>query len=257
MHEPSSVVVVTGAGQGMGASHALLLTERGHRVVCLDRDAAAARAVAERCGERAYPVQADVTDSESLDRAVSMALTELGRIDAVVANAGITVGGATPTLEMAEADWQLVLDVNLTGVWRSIRAVVPAIIESGGGVVLAISSVAGLSGSPNWGAYAAAKHGVIGLVRSLANELAPHNIRCNAVCPGMVRTPMLYADAASISLAPADAEREFVAGHLFQRLIEPREISEVVAFLLSPAGSSITGQAVVADLGYLARTPGT
>lgn len=256
MPSERSVVLVTGAGRGMGASHARLLAERGHSVVCLDRGQAAAATVS-AIGPSALALEADVTDIDSLRRAVEAAIAHYGRIDAIVANAGITVGGARETWEMDEQDWRLVLDVNLTGVWNSIRAVVPALIEGGGGSIIGISSVAGLSASPNWGAYAAAKHGVIGLVKTLANELAPRNIRCNAVCPGMVRTPMLYEDAESIALAPQDAEREFVAGHLFRRLIEPEEVSEVVAFLLSPAASAITGQAIVADLGYLARTPGT
>jgi NAD(P)-dependent dehydrogenase (short-subunit alcohol dehydrogenase family) len=234
-----------------------LLAARGHRVACLDRDPEAAENVAREIGPDAIAVAADVTRGADLDGAVAEVLRRWGRLDAVVANAGVTVGGARETWEMAEEDWNVILDVNLTGVWLTIKAAVPAIVDAGGGCVVAISSVAGLSGSPRWGAYAAAKHGVIGLIRTLANELAPRGIRCNAVCPGMVRTPMLFEDAASLDLGAAAAERDFAAGHLFQRLLEPEEISEVVAFLLSPAAASITGQAIVADLGYLARTPGT
>lgn len=252
-----TVSLITGAGSGLGAAYAAALHARGDRVVLIDRDGPAVERVARELGEGALAATADVADPPALEHAVAAATAAFGRLDNVVANAGITVGGSSPTWQMAVEDWRRSIDVNLTGVWSTVRASAPALIEAGGGCLLLVSSVAGLSGSPNWGAYAAAKHGVIGLMRTLANELAPRRIRCNALCPGMVRTPMLYEDGRSIGLDVAATEREFVAGHLEQRLIEPEEMATIVCFLLSPASALINGQAIPADLGYLARTPGT
>jgi NAD(P)-dependent dehydrogenase (short-subunit alcohol dehydrogenase family) len=253
-----SVVLVTGAGSGMGESHARALVAAGHRVACLDRDEEGARRTAESIGAEAIALVADVRDQASLDAAVARTIETFGRLDGLVANAGVSAGGGTPAWVLGEDEWQLVVDVNLSGVWRSARAVIPAMLERGnGGSLLLVSSVAGLSASPEWSAYAAAKHGVIGLMRTLANELAPYGIRCNALCPGMVRTPMLEQDRVAAGLGPEDMEREFAAGHLFQRLLEPAELSAVVEFLFSDASATITGVPLPVDLGYLARTPGT
>ena len=255
---PDRVIVVTGAGSGMGQSHARTLAAAGHKVGCLDRDEESARRTAEAVGDAALPLAADVCDQASLDSAVERLVAHFGRVDGLVANAGITAGGGTPAWELSEEDWSRVVDVNLSGVWRSARAVIPAVIAGGrGGSILLVSSVAGLSASPEWSAYAAAKHGVIGLMRTLAGELAPQGIRCNAICPGMVRTPMLEQDRVAAGIAPEEMEREFAAGHLIQRLLDPGEISDVVSFLLSDAAAVITGVALPVDLGYMARTPGT
>ena len=137
--------------------------------------------------------EADVRDASALADAVRVGVAELGRLDIVVANAGIaTVGSA---LELDEATWQTMIDVNLTGVWKTIKAAVPAMIAGGrGGSVILTSSAAGLRGTPNLAHYVAAKHGVVGLMRTLAHELAPYMIRVNTVNPTAVDTPMVMND---------------------------------------------------------------
>ncbi len=251
-----SVVFLTGAGSGMGASHARVLSRLGFTVACTDVDLDAAHAVAGQCEGESFALQADVCDQESLNTAVGQVLARRGRIDALVANAGITVARPARTWEVEEQDWQRLIDVNLSGVWRSVTACADAVIAARGSLIL-ISSVAGRSGAAGWSAYAAAKHGVIGLMRTLANELQSTGVRCNAICPGMVRTPMLERDRVMSGVRPEDMESEFAAGHLEQRLLEPDEVSECVAFLLSRQGRAINGVALPVDLGYLARTPGT
>ncbi|MEJ7802938.1 MAG: SDR family oxidoreductase [Candidatus Limnocylindria bacterium] len=251
-----SVVLITGAGSGMGASHAHLLSQQGFKVACTDVRIDAARAVADECAGEAMAVHADVRDLGTLRAAVEDVLDRWGRIDALVANAGVTVATPAPAWMVEENDWQTVIDINLTGVWRSVSACAEAIIAARGSFVL-ISSVAGLSGAAGWSPYSAAKHGVIGLMRTLANELAGRGVRCNAVCPGMVSTPMLDTDREMLGLDPSESEAELTAGHLERRLLAPQEVSETVAFLLSDKALAINGVALPVDLGYLCRTPGT
>lgn len=251
-----TVVLITGAGSGMGAAHARLLSSQGFKVACTDVGVDTARTVADECDGEAMAVHADVRDLGTLRAAVAEVLDRWGRIDALVANAGVTVAAPASAWTVAEEDWQRVIDINLTGVWRSVSACAEAIIAARGSFVF-ISSVAGLSGAADWSPYSAAKHGVIGLMRTLANELAGTGVRSNAVCPGMVSTPMLETDRAMLGLDPRDAESQFAAGHLEPRLLAPQEVSETVAFLLSQEARAINGVALPVDLGYLCRTPGT
>jgi (+)-trans-carveol dehydrogenase len=240
----------------MGASHARLLSRQGFQVACTDVDVDEARTVAEDCAGEAMALHADVRELATLRAAVAQVLDRWGRIDALVANAGVTVAAPASAWTVGEGDWQRVIDINLTGVWRSVSACAEAVIAARGSFVL-ISSVAGLSGAAEWSPYAAAKHGVIGLMRTLANELAGTGARCNAVCPGMVSTPMLETDRAMLGLDPLEAEAQLAAGHLEPRLLAPEEVSETVAFLLSDKARAINGVALPVDLGYLCRTPGT
>jgi SDR family mycofactocin-dependent oxidoreductase len=257
------VAVVTGAGRGMGAATARLLSRQGWELVLVDRGAddpalpyslatrAELDAVARQCGAdhgRAVAVPGDVRDQAALDGAVAVAVTRYGGLDAAVAAAGAMAGGR-PLWETADGTWETVLGVNLEGTWRLARAAVPALLDRPPprrGRFVAVSSAGGTVGLPLLGAYCAAKHGVVGLVRSLAADLGPHGITANAVCPGSTETPMLKATADLYGLgSPA----EFSRHHLLPRLLRPEEPAALLAWLCSEDSSGVTGAVLAVDAG--------
>ena len=255
------VAVVTGAARGIGAAVARALSAEGWRLVlvdvCADDPAlpyglSSRReldGVAEETG--ALACVGDVRRQGDLDEAVALATRSWGGVDAAVAAAGVVAGGTGAWL-MSEDAWRAVLSVNLEGVWRLSRASVPAMLarpEPRSGRFVAVASVAGSLGLPLLAAYSAAKHGVIGLVRSLAAELGPTGITANVVAPGSTRTAVLDASAGVYGLASVE---EFTQHHLVPRLIEPDEIARAVAWLLSPGSGAVTGSVVSVDAGMSA-----
>ena len=269
------VALITGAARGQGRSHAVRLAEEGADIVAIDIAAAIPTAyypaatpvdlqltgkLVEAEGVRALIAEADVRDQGALDDVVARALAAFGHIDIVVANAG--TASHAPTWELADDQWQNVVDVNLTGVWRTVKACVPAMIARGqGGAVVLTSSLAGLHGYGNISSYVAAKHGVNGLMRTLANELGPHNIRVNTVCPGLINTDMMMNDETYAMFRPdvehptlEDAKAVFQAMQLLPLdWLEPRDVSNAIAFLVSDDARAITGVALPVDGGQLQR----
>jgi SDR family mycofactocin-dependent oxidoreductase len=258
------VALVTGAARGSGRCHCERLAEEGADVVALDVPGAAAdleqaaAAVAAR-GVRAVTALAEVGDFSAVAAAVHAAAAELGRIDVVVANAGIHPAGA-PAWEISPESWQRVLDVNLTGVWHTVKAGVPHIGEQGGSVVI-VSSTNGIRGTANAAAYTASKHAVVGLARTLANELGPRGIRVNTVHPGAVATAMVLNEATFRRLRPdldnpsaEDAAKVLKARHLLPvPWVEPVDVSNAVVFLASDEARYITGTQIVVDAGLLTK----
>lgn len=259
------VVMVTGAAKGTGRVHCQRFADEGTDVIALDAPAAAdelrdtASKVEDR-GRRCATGLADVSDLEAMTAAIDAGVAELGRLDIVVANAGAHLPGA-PSWELDPRVWQRTLDINLTGVWHTVRASVPHIGDQGGSVVI-ISSTSGLRGLPNTAHYTASKHAVVGLARTLANELGPRSIRVNTVHPGPVATPMVLNQATFRRLRPdlanptaADAAEVLQARNLLPvPWVESVDIANAVVFLASDQARYITGTQLVVDAGLTQKT---
>lgn len=259
------VVLVTGAARGTGRVHCERFADAGADVIALDRPDAAddlteTQNLVRRRGRRCVTGPADVSDFDAVVSALDDAVQCLARLDVIVANAGVFPAGAR-TWEISYADWQRTLDVNLTGVWHTVKAGVPHIGSDGGAVVI-ISSTNGLRGSVGTAPYTASKHAVVGLARTLANELGPQRIRVNTVHPGAVATPMIRNADTYRRLRPdldnpteADAAHVLAARNLLPvPWVEPIDIANAAVFLASDEARYITGTQLVVDAGLTQKT---
>jgi SDR family mycofactocin-dependent oxidoreductase len=269
------VAFITGAGRGQGRSHAIRLAEEGADIIAIDicaqiesvpyplaRPADLEQTAAEvrALGGKIVTAHADVRSQAELRAAVDAAVGQLGRLDIVCANAGIH--SSAPAYEMPEQAWQDLIDVNLTGVWLTCKVAVPHIIAGGrGGVVIVTASVAGHKPYATISHYVAAKHGLIGLTKTLAQELAPHGIRVNAISPTQVNTDMIQNDMIYRLFVP-DAEHptrdQFAEASQATNLlpvpwVEPSDVSDAVAFLAGDGARFITGVSLPVDAGVLAK----
>ena len=270
------VALITGAARGQGRAHAVRLAEEGADIIAIDiarplptvpfpgateEDLAETVALVEKLDRRIVAVRADVRDGAGLGRAVADGVAHLGRLDIVVANAGI-FGAPGKLWEMPDELWQTTIDVNLTGVFNTVRAAVPHLLATGsGGSVVITSSAAGLKGVPNYGSYTASKHGVLGLARTLAMELAEHGVRVNTVHPGSVDTDMIINDTTFRVFRPdlehparADVTDSFAATNLLPiPWVNPRDIANAVLWLASDEARYVTGIALPVDGGMVAK----
>jgi len=267
----NKVAFITGAARGQGRAHALRLAEEGADIVAVDLCASIGSApyglaspddltetarLVEAAGRRVLFREVDTRDLGGLQEVVRDAVTMFGGIDVVIANAGIVSFG--PAWELDEDQWGDVIDINLTGVWKTAKATIPAMIDRGqGGSIVLTSSVAGLVAYSNLAHYTAAKHGVTGLMRALAVELAPYNIRVNSVHPTTVNTPMLNNPAIYNLFFPHIAnatEEQAKEGFTHMNALrvpwtEPEEVSSSVVYLASDEARCITGTTHVIDAG--------
>jgi NAD(P)-dependent dehydrogenase (short-subunit alcohol dehydrogenase family) len=245
------VAWVTGAAKGMGQRHAERLAEAGAAVGCLDVDEegiAAVVAAIESQGGRALAIPTDIGDWDSMSSAAAQLEESFGAADIVVANAAIMM----EPIHLEETSielWRRIVDVDLNGAFITAKAAVPQLRKGEGGSLVMISSVSGICGHPRFAAYNAAKHGVIGLTRTLANELGREGVRVNAVCPGWVDTPMLDDEAANLGMSREEAVEMWATQHLIPRLVQTDEISDAVLWLASDASAMVTGATLPVDGG--------
>ncbi len=241
------VVLITGAGSGIGRASALAFAREGAHVVAADLDAETARAtVADLDGERGLAVAGDVANPEDIARIVGVALDRFGRIDVFYQNAGVPQA-ARPVEDIALEEWNRILAVNLTALFLGAQHVAPIMKRQGSGVILVTASIAGIRPRPGLSAYVASKGGAIALTKALALELAPFNVRVNAICPVAVRTPMMTKFG--FGADEAEAERRFVASIPLGRLTTPDDIAGAALYLASDAASAVTGVAFEVDGG--------
>ncbi|GAA4550811.1 mycofactocin-coupled SDR family oxidoreductase [Pseudonocardia xishanensis] len=272
------VALITGAARGQGRNHAIRLAEEGADIIAIDICAEIPSAwhslgteadldetvnAVEKLDRRIVARKADVRDRDALQSAVAEGVAELGRLDIVSVNAGII--SIAPTIELSVEEWRDVIDVNLTGAFNTAAVTVPHILEGGrGGAVVFTSSGAGLAPVPNLAHYTASKHGIIGLMKTLALELAPTGIRVNAICPTNVDTPMIVNDKVLKLFMPdnehptrADAEAEGSNHRSLNAIpvpwVEASDISGALLYLASDDARYVTGIALPVDAGFLLK----
>jgi SDR family mycofactocin-dependent oxidoreductase len=270
-----SVVFITGGARGQGRAHAVTSARQSADVVLFDvpqpleslpyetasaDDLETTAALVREEGQRVLTFTGDVRSQADLDAAVDGTISEFGTIDMLIANAGIVSMGTL--WELPDVQWQEMIDVNLTGAWRTMKAVVPTMLERGKGSIVMTNSMNGLEPGGTYGHYTASKHGNLGLMKTMALELAPHGIRCSAICPAGIRTPMVENQAAwdvfagHVGGTPEEFEDGGRGFHALKGVswMDPQVIADAALFLNSHLASHITGIALPVDAGHLLLT---
>ena len=250
----NKICLVTGAGSGIGAATAIAFAKEGAKVVVADVNEQAAsttiNTIKELKGEAIF-IRVDISKRSDVENMLAETLQQFGRLDCAVNCAGIAGTLSLPTHEYPEDDWLKMIQVNLTGTWYCMKEELKQMLQQGGGVIVNVSSAAGLIGQPENVPYAASKHGVIGITKTAAIEYATKNIRINAVCPTAIETPMIMEGRRKLAHNPGALE----AAKNFQRMKrmgQPSEVADVILYLCSEQSSFITGQAMPVDGGAFA-----
>ena len=239
------VALITGGASGIGAASARRIAAEGGTVIVCDRNGSAAKAVAAEVGGQAYEL--DVTD---LDRTLEV-VAAVGAVHVLVSAAGVDVCDTVPNTTPDE--WRTILDVDLTGVYNSCRAVLPRFVEQGGGAIVTISSAIGTVGERNRSAYCAAKAGVENLTRAMALDHGPAGVRANCVAPGLIDTPLIRNGEVGGEDDPTAMQAIVDRHHALGRIGQPSEVAAAIAFLASDDASFITGAVLPVDAGWTAQ----
>lgn len=245
-----SVTIVTGGSTGIGHAAALRFAEEDSRVVLADvnvEDGLATVDEIEEMGGEATFVETDVSDPDDVQNMVDTAVDTYGGLDFAFNNAGVE-GESVASSEQSLDNWEQVIDVNLKGVFMGMKAEIPAMLESGGGAIVNTASIAGIVGFPELSPYVASKHGVIGLTKTAALEYSGEGVRVNAVCPGVIDTPMVER-----SSEDSESIDQAIAATPLGRLGAPNEIGDAAVWLCSEESSFVTGEAMVVDGGYTSQ----
>jgi NAD(P)-dependent dehydrogenase (short-subunit alcohol dehydrogenase family) len=249
------VAVITGAGSGIGRATAELFAEQGAAVVIAERDESTGPDAAEqikRAGGQVLFVRTDVSDEASVKHMAAQAVSAFGAIHVLVNNAAIFI---LKGIDATPEEWRPMLDINIMGPALAAKHVVPAIRQAGGGSIVNLASISSFIAQPNYVTYNTTKAAILGMTRCMAMDLAPHNIRVNSVCPGVVWTQIVEKQAKAMGLdkAAADVHPQWAGAQLIQRCADPREIAHAILFLASDDASFITGSHLMADGGYTAK----
>lgn len=267
-----AVAFISGAARGQGRSHAVRLAREGVKIIGFDLcaqidtvpfdmstldDLAETERLVKDAGGEMVAITADVRDPEQVNAALRTGLDAFGRLDIVLGNAGI-IHNYKKTWQIDDDDFRNVVDVNIVGVWNTVKAAVPVLIEQGeGGAIVLTGSAASVSGIPNLAGYVASKHAVLGLMRTMAKELGRYQIRVNAVMPGNCNTPMFDNDGIRRLYVPNTEEperevflqRSAAMSPMRNPYVEPEDVSEAIAYLVGPAGRLVSGVALPVDGG--------
>lgn len=247
----NKVVIITGAASGIGAASALAFAREGASVVVADLQIARGEELVSRIQAedgKAIFVKCDVSLESDVKNMVAKTIETFGHLSCAFNNAGIE-GESADTTMCTNDNWEKTINVNLRGVWLCMKYQIPEMLKNGGGSIVNCSSIAGMVGFVGIPAYCASKHGVIGLTQAAALEFAGQNIRVNAICPGVIQTPMVER----FTHGEAQAIKELSAGEPVGRMGKPEEIAQVALWLCSDASSFVTGHPLVADGGWVAR----
>lgn len=245
----NKTIIITGAANGIGKATAIAFAERGANVVVADIvDTSETLNTITSAGGKAIGVSCDVSKESDVKAMVEKTIAAYGKLDYAFNNAGIE-GVMTMTQDYSEEAWLRTIDVNLKGVWLCMKYEIPEMLKSGGGSIVNCASIAGLVGFLGSSAYVASKHGVVGMTKTAALENAKTGIRVNAICPGVIHTPMIDR----FSKGDPQVQAQLASGAPMSRMGQPEEIADAVVWLCNPGASFVTGQAIAVDGGWVTQ----